>query len=580
VWDRPGIISRWLMWSHAAEHLVVDGRTFLLSNFEFNNAIDPHGYQHLTSFQVFPTGPFPGVEWVYRVGPAEMRKRLWLERARDTVAVQYDVTTKNHSPVRLQVWPLIACREASQLRRKMAGDWFEINTIANAFGLRLRTDREACLALAACPLGHNSPAQFVARPDWWYNFRYRQEAACGLEWGEDLYVPGSFFCEGHQNLTLRLFAEAGSDNPKDALAACRELTAPPFNLPLDNVDTETLLAASGEQFVVELVDIEGEAQPTIVAGYPWLESYGRDTCVALPTLLIDAGRADVAANVLTHMAGLLRDGLLPNHVVDDAAEHEYAAADEPLWFVYAADALLSARIDSATRAALLQNCRGILDAYIRGTRARSATTADPAIRMDPEDTLITCGGPNIACTWMDARFQARWITPRAGKPVEVNALWYHALRAVASRMRHAGASEWSNYDALADRVQASFRAKYWQEKLGYLADVVTDAGPDCALRPNQLLAASLPNSPLDPSHAARMLDAVTEHLLTPYGLRTLAPAIRTTTAGTKAGRRSAKRRRIRGRSMHGSWGRTSRRICAFRATRFRPALRRDDCCSR
>src|SRR5262245_4550097 len=173
---RLGLGNRWVLWAHTAEHVIVDGRTFLLGNFEFNNAIDPHGYQHLVSFDVYPSEPNPTVEWVYRLGVAEVRKLLWLQTGRDRVCVRYEVSTKNDVPLKLQVWPLIACREAGQLRRRFAGQLFETDIDKRGFALNYRLEPDVSFAIAGNAEGDGASVQFVARPDWWYNFKYRQEA--------------------------------------------------------------------------------------------------------------------------------------------------------------------------------------------------------------------------------------------------------------------------------------------------------------------------------------------------------------------------------------------------------------------
>lgn len=522
LWDRPGILARWVLWAHAAEHVVIDGRTYLLSNFEFNNAIDPHGYQHLSSFEVHPDGPHPSVEWVYQVGPAEIRKRLWLDHGEDRVSVRYEINAKPDAVVKMQVWPLIACREADQLRRRFAGELFQTVTEKQGFSLRNRLEPEVAFAIAAHAGGSGAAVQFIPRADWWYNFRYRQEAARGLEWGEDLYVPGSFVCQATGPTTLTLIGEAATADVLHLLKT--KPVVPAASARIADCDFPMLLRVAARQCLIEQPELDDEPTPTILAGYPWLESYGRDTCVALPGILLERGECDTAAEILNHLADLLRDGLLPNHVTDDACEHEYTAADEPLWFVYAVDAWVRATGGRhALTAKLLRACCSILDAYIDGTRAGVGTDRPRFVGVDPADGLVTCGRPDSPATWMDARCDGRWVTPRAGKPVEVNALWYFGLRCMAGHMAAVDAEAADRYTRWADKFTANFATKFWSEQLGWLADVVTSDGPDLSLRPNQLLAISLAHSALHPTQMRSILRAVTDRLLTPYGLRTLDP---------------------------------------------------------
>jgi predicted glycogen debranching enzyme len=524
IWNRPGVLNRWVLWSHAAEHVVVGGRTYLLSNFEFNNAIDPHGYQHIRSFDVSASESHPSVEWCYQLGAVAVRKTLWLERGRDRVSVRYDCQSKDDSAIRLQLWPLIACREADDLRRKFAGQLFETTARPHGFALVNRLERDVAFAVAVHAEPEQAGAEFLARPDWWYNFRYRQEAARGYDCGEDLFVPGSFLAQSAGRLCVQLSAEAGTGDV-DRLACESQSWAPPeMETTVWAADPAVLLSAAAQQCVIQQPDHDGGSHPVIVAGYPWLESYSRDACVALPGLLLHDGGAELARGVLKHMAGLLRDGLLPNHVVDDAADYEYTAADEPLWFIYAVDAFLhAAPADHGDAAALMTACHGILDAYGRGTRRDFDDGRCCAIALDPADGLVKCGGDQTACTWMDARFGGRWLTPRNGKPIEINALWYNALRSMSARLASGDPAAARRYADWAQRAGASIEAKFWGQQQGYLADVLTDEGPDWSLRPNQLLAVGLPHSPLHAARAGQVLDVVTTRLLTPVGLRTLAP---------------------------------------------------------
>ncbi|MEE8169962.1 MAG: amylo-alpha-1,6-glucosidase [Phycisphaerae bacterium] len=524
VWNRPGALNRWLLISHAAEHLVVGGRTFLLSNSEFNNAIDPRGYLHLQSYRIDPRGTYPAAEWLYQTATAAIRKTIWLARDRAAVTLRYEVTAREPIGVKLQIWPLIACREADDLRRKPAGALFENADAPDGFALRYRPDPDVSFSVGACVDGDDAAIEFIARPDWWYNFRYRDEAARGLPCGEDLYVRGSFVAQGAERLALQIHVAAGVFDPAEAVRACRAAQHPALDRNIFDADSAALLAAAAEPFVIQQPDHDGTETGVLLAGYPWLESYSRDACVALPGLLLLQDRGDAARRILHRMASLLRDGLLPNHIVDDAAAYEYTAADEPLWFVYAVDAYLQATGDDDAEARrLLEACTGILDAYGAGTQRDLGDGRVIRIGADPADGLIACRGADTAFTWMDARVAGRWTTPRAGKPIDVNALWYHALRAMADRLRETDEAAAQRYAGWAERVRGAFATQFWSDDRGYLADLLTADGPDGSLRPNQLLAIGLGHSPVDDAVAGRVLSVVTDRLLTPFGLRTLAP---------------------------------------------------------
>lgn len=522
VWNRPGGPDRWMIWSHAAEHVIVGGRTFLLSNFEFNNAIDPHGYQHLELVEVHHEAPSPAVVWIYRLAGADVTRTLWLDEGHDRVTLRYDVHARQETGVKLQVWPLVACREMHALRRKSASEFYDKAWKPDGFVLEHLLDRTVCCCFAGHVHGEQATVDFLPRPDWWFNFRYRQEAARGLECGEDLFVPGSFVAQSEQHLVLQIVAEAGHTDYRRAAAHCERMHRPPLSIPVALCDAPTLFRRALTQCVVHQPMPDAPGPDLILAGYPWLDGYSRDACVAIPGLMLSGCDVEVIGRVLIRMADLLRGGLLPNHVINDAEEYEYTAADEPLWFIHAVDAFLAhVGPDHATAARLLHGSCTILDAYAVGTGPARKSGPTVWIGVDPADGLVSCSGMNAACTWMDARYDGRWITPRNGKPVEVNALWHHALRSVARLIRETDGAAAMRYEQMAERVRRSFASAFWLADVGYLADVVTANGADRSLRPNQILAMSLAHSPLDRQPAERALEVITQRLLTPYGLRTL-----------------------------------------------------------
>jgi glycogen debranching enzyme len=257
---------------------------------------------------------------------------------------------------------------------------------------------------------------------------------------------------------------------------------------------------------------------TVIAGYPWFGDWGRDTMISLPGLTLATGRHEIAARILRTWAGLVRDGLLPNHFPEAGrGQPAYHAIDAPLWFVHAVAAYELATGDRRLPAALRPAVEAIIGAYRDGTRF--------GIGMDPADGLVRGGEPGLQLTWMDARVDGTVITPRHGKPVEIQALWIAALRHSARWADAAGeAATASAHRAGADRAAASFRARYFLPGHRWLADVIDGPdGDDASLRPNQLLAMTLVDDLVDADQAAAILDAVERHLLVPGGVRTLAP---------------------------------------------------------
>lgn len=256
--------------------------------------------------------------------------------------------------------------------------------------------------------------------------------------------------------------------------------------------------------------------PTVVAGYPWFTDWGRDTMISLPGLLVARGRLDEARDVLRGFLRHLDQGLVPNRFPDRGERPEYNTADGTLWLFQALHACERADGDRDFLREVYPAVREILSWHVRGTHH--------GIRVDPADGLLVAGGEGTQLTWMDAKVGEWVVTPRHGKPVEVNALWFNALRLAArwgDALGHGGdAEDWSRR---AERVAVEFEAAFWDPGRQHLADVVLPDGVDRRLRPNQLLAVSLPFPLLDPERRRAVLDAVERSLLTPYGLRTLAP---------------------------------------------------------
>jgi predicted glycogen debranching enzyme len=270
------------------------------------------------------------------------------------------------------------------------------------------------------------------------------------------------------------------------------------------------LTLAADQFVVRR-DVEGSAGKTVIAGYHWFNDWGRDTMISLPGLTLSTGRPEDAAIILRTFARYVDQGMLPNNFPDSAgALPGYNTVDATLWYIVATARYLSATGDTALIEELLPVLQSIIDWHMRGTRY--------GIRMDPDDGLLRAGVPGVQLTWMDARVGDWVVTPRIGKPVEIQALWYNALRIVASFTSDA------SYVEPADRVRDSFLRRFFRAELGYLADVVDGPdGDELHLRPNQIFAASLPHQLVDGPVAASVVDHVGRALLTPVGLRSLSP---------------------------------------------------------
>jgi predicted glycogen debranching enzyme len=356
-------------------------------------------------------------------------------------------------------------------------------------------------------------ATYRHAPDWYRNFYYAEEAARGLEATEDLASPGvlSFDVAESEALWvlsaglpggLSLEHESPSstvDRLRKAELARRSTFASP-------------LARAANAYLVR----RGEGR-TLIAGYPWFGDWGRDTFIALRGLCLATGDWETARAILSEWAGVVSDGMLPNRFSEDAnAPAEYNSVDASLWFVLAADEFLSAPeasplVSELERKRIEGAILEIVSGYARGTRHR--------IRRD-SDGLLSCGEPGVQLTWMDAKIGSWVVTPRIGKPVEIQALWVHALLAASKRA--------AEFAAWARTAQSALEARFWHEERAMLFDVVDcDHVPgkvDGACRPNQIFAAGgLPVTLLSRERARRVVDAVERELWTPLGLRSLAP---------------------------------------------------------
>ena len=357
------------------------------------------------------------------------------------------------------------------------------------------------------------------QPQWYRNFYYDEEHARGLDAVEELAAPGAFHFDLSAGEAILLLGAEGEGLP--ALPFTAAATAPHavFNtLRTDELKRRGEFAAPLHRAADAYIVRRG-AGKTIIAGYPWFTDWGRDTFISLRGLCLPTGRLDDARAILLEWAGVVSEGMLPNRFPDQGGAPEYNSVDASLWYVIAAHDWLEAAakqghpVSAADQKTVQAAIEAILSGYARGTRY--------GIRQDM-DGLLAAGVPGLQLTWMDAKVGDWVVTPRIGKPVEIQALWLNALW-IAGKFNRAWQAEY-------ERGVKSFRARFWGETAGYLFDVVdTDHRPgavDATLRPNQVLAVGgLPLALLPDDEARRVVDAVEAMLWTPLGLRTLAPGI-------------------------------------------------------
>ena len=483
-----------------------DGDMKPLSAHEYwDGTVFPQGYRQLEGVEL--DGMLPVFRWT--IAGRTIEKRIWMEQGVSRTVVTYRLVSG--SPVTLQLRPLFAHRDYHQQRRGQgAFDMSETGEgwIIDAAGVRSH-------------FGVRSSATVRSQPDWYWRVLHRVERERGLDDEEDLFTPGV------AEVPLAIGAEvavvlATEPTPSswDAARSWRAaqqqqdaVLGPGMEHPLARQ-----LALAAEQFrVVRRTPGATPSVPqrTVVAGYHWFADWGRDTMISLPGLAMRPGTLWEARAVLDTYIQYLDHGLIPNRFPDGGQAPEYDTIDATLWLFQALAAYLRASRDWRFIADRLEALEAIIDWHVRGTRHN--------IQMDPADGLLAGGEDGIALTWMDARVQDWVVTPRRGKPIEVNALWYNALRLTADwcerAMRPAGA-----YRQMAAQAHSSAQERFWFADGGYCYDVVdAPQGDDPSLRPNQVIALGLVYPLIDGEPARRALDVVTAKLLTPYGLRTLSP---------------------------------------------------------
>jgi predicted glycogen debranching enzyme len=399
--------------------------------------------------------------------------------------------------------PLFACRDYHALTHA--------NNVLNPYAEQVAPN---CYRLNPYPgfpsiFLYAGGASLMPHPDWYYAFHYPAETERGLDDTEDLWTPGTLVCtlQRGQSVVIVVSLERLEQIPA---GPPEEQEVPP---PFCEHPLASALWCAAEQFV-----IRRPQGISIIAGYPWFTDWGRDTMISLRGILLLRRRYEEAREVLSLFAKYLRDGLIPNRFPDTGEEPEYNTADATLWFAWMADCYRQeTRDEPFFREEIYPRLRECLQAYREGTRF--------GIRIDWDDGILRVGEPGWQVTWMDAKVGDWVVTPREGKPVEIAALWLQFLEVLhAAARRYADVTTAQEAENLLRRAREAFLREFWLPQLQCLADVVDDRGrQDPRLRPNQLIALAIPQPPVPRDMAKRILHTVERHLLTPYGLRTLAP---------------------------------------------------------
>jgi predicted glycogen debranching enzyme len=476
--------------------------TDLSANEFAGGTISGQGFVHLESFTVEDGIPV----WRYALADALLEARIFMAPGANTSYLRVELLRAT-GPLRATFKPLVAYRDYHSQNRgpkdfHLEADAAQVTVLANA---RARPYRLII-----------SQGRYTAAPEWYWNFWHRTEAERGLDALEDLLTPGSFAADLSLGQPVYLVATAEAAAPalgEEVLAAltaaAQRLVAP---LPKRAPAWIRSLAQASDQFIVR----RGEAF-SIIAGYPWFTDWGRDTMISLPGLATSLGRYELSASILRSYARFVDRGMLPNCFAEAGEAPQFNTADATLWMFHALDDYLRANRDPDLVRELFPILMSVIHAHAEGTRF--------GIAVDTADGLLRAGEPGTQLTWMDAKHGDQVFTPRIGKPVEINALWLNALRVaarLASGLRNAGEQRFC--ESLLSRASSSF-GRFWNAESGCLYDVIDAEGgtPDARIRPNQVLAVSLPYCTLDPAQMRAVVDCVAAELLTSHGLRTLSP---------------------------------------------------------
>lgn len=483
----------------------------LATNRWADGTVDPAGHNLIERFRLEGTAPV----WHYACADALLEKRIWMEQGANTTYVRYRVL-RGRGPLGLSVKALVNYRDYHATTR---GSGWQMRVAHVPHGLRV-TAFDGAQPLIVLSEG----ATAEPRHAWHVGFDLVAERERGLDAQDDHLSAGIFRATLQPGavVTLVLSSEATPSidgdaawqrrrQHEEALLSDWRRVAPAARQAPAWVD-QLVLAA--DQFIVRRPLRDDPDGMSVIAGYHWFGDWGRDTMISLPGLLVTTGRFAAARRILTTFARFVDRGMLPNRFPDAAELPDYNTVDATLWYFEAIRSYHTATGDDD----LVRELFPILEEIIRWHRGGTRY----GIKADPGDGLLSSGEPGVQLTWMDAKIGDWVVTPRTGKAVEINALWYNALRSITGFARCLGrpAEPW---DALADRVQTSFQ-RFWNDSDGYCFDVLDGpAGNDAALRCNQILAISLAESPLPPDRQRQVVDVCARHLLTSFGLRSLAP---------------------------------------------------------
>ncbi|MBC7898697.1 MAG: glycogen debranching enzyme family protein [Saprospiraceae bacterium] len=492
-------LGRMVLLSKFEATLVINGERFELSSNRYPGSVHPEGYRFLKQFRL---DPFP--IWTYHVNGIEIENSIFMIYGENSTVCQWKI--KNRSVIsalkfEIELKPLIAFRDHHHLKHENAEFDGGYNAEENLVSVSPHTE------MPTLYFAHN--ARSIERQGQWYrNFEYAIEQERGFDFREDLFQPFSLRFDLTTDARViasterRLIADVETYETAE-IERRKELVK--ISGAKDGFSSRLVLAA--DQFIVS----RGSGK-TVIAGYHWFSDWGRDTMIALNGLTLATNRPEIAKSILIEFGKHISEGMLPNRFPDAGETPEYNTVDATLWYFEAIRAYVEKTGDyDLLREVLFEKLIDIIDWHIRGTRYQIHVNTDG---------LLYAGEPGVQLTWMDAKIGDWVVTPRTGKAVEIQALWYNALCVTAEFAKRFGDGERQKiYLSMAAAAKASFNGQFWNEHEDCLYDVVNGGERDASIRPNQIFAVSLTHTMLDPEKGRKVVEKVEAELLTPVGLR-------------------------------------------------------------
>jgi len=503
-------LGRITMLSKLEETVVIGDVRVELSSNQFPGKIHPQGFKYLQSFRL---DPFP--IWTFAIANVLIEKKIFMVNGENTTVCQWSVVPpkqetfsvieKAVQDIRLEVRPLISFVDYHHLQHQ--NNRLDPKITAAEGLVKMRPYFELP------PIYFANNAEKAEATGYWYrDFEYAIEKERGFDYREDLFQPFMLDFDLSQSAVLISSTEKRTAADAESLEIKELERRERLIIRAGSADeTVQYLSLAADQFIVK----RGEGF-TVIAGYPWFSDWGRDTMIALSGLTLSTNRPEIAKNIILEYAEHISDGMIPNRFPDEGEQPEYNTVDATLWYFEAIRAYIENTGDvEFLRGGLYEKLAGIMAWHLRGTRYN--------IHVDT-DGLLYAGVRGSQLTWMDAKIGDLVITPRIGKPVEIQALWYNALRIMADLAERFGDMEdKARYEAMAEMCRQSFNAVFWNEVEQCLFDVVINGSRDASVRPNQVLAVSLPYSMVDDERCKKIIDKAEAELLTPVGLRSLSP---------------------------------------------------------